>query len=66
MGILENKSYSSRQARKDIRRVLWLKQGKKCAGCGSSIPRLSETTRDHSMPQVAHGTDNVTNLAVNV
>ena len=64
LGILDDTSYSSLQARRDIRRSLWFKQGKKCAGCGGSIPSLSDATLDHSLPREAHGTDKVANLSV--
>lgn len=64
LGILENESYSSQQARKDIRRILWLEQGKKCSDCGNYISSLSDATLDHSVPQVAHGTDTKDNLSV--
>ena len=64
LGIVENKSYSSPQARKDIRRALWMKQDKKCVGCRNSISNSNEATLDHTLPQVSHGTDKVANLTV--
>lgn len=64
LGIWDGASYSSQQARKDIRRALWFVQGKKCAGCGNPITSLSDATLDHSLPRQAHGTDTRANLSV--
>ena len=64
LGILNDASYSSPQARKDIRRALWFVQDGKCAGCGNPIPTLGEATLDHSLPRQAHGTDTKANFSV--